>query len=108
MRIVDVGTKYLAISFSSPSASRLFGRTKNFRLTLPSRHLFPASNTLDPEFHDVAMSLITVENFLGTLKGSASGDTIRERAVSAGIATMTGSPGHGFFSHSACGASADR
>ena len=97
MRIVDVGTKYLAISFSSLSASLLFGFTKNFRLTMPSRHLFGASNTPDPEFLDGATSLISVENFLGTLKGSASGDMIRERAVSSGIATMTGSPGQVFF-----------
>src|SRR6266436_4217889 len=66
-------------------ASPLFGRTKNFRLTMPRRHLFPASNTPDPEFLDVATSLISVENFLGTLKGSPSGDMIRERAVSSGI-----------------------
>jgi hypothetical protein len=32
----------------------------------------------------VATSLISVENFLGTLKGSASGDITRERAVSFG------------------------
>ena len=38
VRIVDAGTKYLAISFSSLLASPLFGRTESFRLMMPSRH----------------------------------------------------------------------
>src|SRR5262249_14144977 len=98
-RMVDAGTKYLAISFSWLSASPLFGRRKNLRLMMPSRHLFPASNTPDPEFSVAPTSLINVENFLGTRKGSDSGDMIYERAVSSGTATMTCSPGCGFFSH---------
>jgi hypothetical protein len=82
----------LAISFSLLSASALFGRTKSFRLMMPSRHLLPASNTPDPEFPVVATSLITVENLLRTSKGSNCGDMMRDRAVPSGIATMTGSP----------------
>jgi hypothetical protein len=39
-------------------------------------------------------------NFLGILKGSASGEMTCEGAVPSGIATMTGWPGHGFFLHS--------
>ena len=99
-RTVDAGTKYLAISLSWLSASPLLMRTENFRLMMPSRHLFPSSNTPDPEFSVAPTSLINVENFLWTRKGSDSGDMTCERAVSSGTATITGSPGHGFFSHS--------
>src|SRR6516225_3510000 len=106
-RIVDAGTKYLAISFCSLSLSALAGRTKIFWLMMPSRHLAPASNTPDPELPVVATSLITVENFVRTSGGSSCGDMMRERAVPSGIATMTGSPAHGAFHTAACGASAD-
>src|SRR5262245_12555728 len=99
-RMVDAGTKYLAISFCSLSASPLSGRTENFRLMIPSRHLFPVSNTPEPEFSVGPTSLINVENFLETRKGSDNGEMTCERAVSSGTATMTGSPGHGLFSHS--------
>src|SRR5262245_65881725 len=93
--MVDAGTKYLAISFSSLVASALFARTEIFRLMMPSRHLRPASNTPDPEFPVVATSLITVANLLRTFCGSNCGDMIRDRAVPSGTATMTGSPGAG-------------
>ena len=99
-RIVEAGTKYFAISFSSLAASALFERTEIFRLMMPSRHLRPASNTPDPEFPVVATSLITVENLLRTFCGSNRGDMIRDRAVPSGTATMTGSPGHGGVSQS--------
>src|SRR5262245_24036230 len=96
--MVDAGTKYLAISFSSLSASEVLGRTKSFLLIIPSRHLVPASNTPDPELPVVATSRISVGNFVRTSKGSNCADTTRERAVLSGIATITGSPGHGGFS----------
>src|SRR5262249_53914375 len=99
-RIVDAGTKYLAISFSLLLGSSLFGGTKIFRLMMPSKHFCPASKTPDPELPVVATSLITVENFVRTSGGSSCGDMMRERAVPSGIATMTGSPVHGGFSHS--------
>src|SRR5262245_30382122 len=92
-RMADDGKKYLAISLSSVPASQLFSRRENLRLMMPSRHLFPASNTPDPEFSVAPTSPINVENFLGTRKGSDSGDMIYERAVSSGTATMTCSPG---------------
>ena len=52
--MVDAGTKYLAISFSSG----VFGRTVIFRLMMPSKHFCPASNTPDPEFPVVATLLV--------------------------------------------------
>jgi len=73
-RIVDAGTKYLAISFCSLSAAAVFGRTVIFRLMMPSKHFCPASNTPDPEFPVVATSLITVENLFWTLAGSNDGN----------------------------------
>ena len=97
--MVDAGTKYLAISFSSALPVAVFGRTVIFRLMMPSKHFCPASNTPDPEFPVVATSLITVENFFW-LAGSNAGNITWERAVPSGTATMTGSPGHGWFSHS--------
>src|SRR5262249_857566 len=99
-RMVDAGTKYLAISFSWVSASPLFRRRENLRLMMPSRHFFPASNTPDPEFSVAPTSLINGENCVGTRKGRDSGDMIYEGAVSSVTATITGSPGLGFFSHS--------
>src|SRR5919204_313951 len=98
-RIIDAGTKYLAISFCSLPASALVGRLEIFRLIMPSRHLVPPSNTPDPEFPVVATSLISVGNFVRTSGGSSCGDMMRERAVPSGTATMTGSPAHGGFSH---------
>src|SRR5262249_33762553 len=68
-RMVDAGTKYLAISFCSLSLSALAGRTKIFRLMMPSKHFCPASNTPDPELPVVATSRITVENLLLVLSG---------------------------------------
>src|SRR5438270_3359696 len=99
-RMVDAGTKYLAMSFCSLSASELLNRTEIFLLMIPSRHLVPASNTPEPEFPVVATSRITVGNFVRILKGSNCGDMMRERAVLSGTATMTGSPGHEGFSQS--------
>src|SRR5215467_9697433 len=99
VRIVDAGTKYLAISFCSLSLSALAGRTKIFRLMMPSKHFCPASNTPDPELPVVATSLINEGNLVRILKGSHCGDMMRERAVPSGIATMTGSLTHGGFSH---------
>src|SRR6202048_3966140 len=98
--MVDAGTKYLAISFRSLSGALLLGLTEIFRLMMPSKHLCPKSNTPDPEFPVVAISLITVENLRRALKGRNAGNMIWERAVASGTATMTGSPGHGWFSHS--------
>jgi hypothetical protein len=86
--MVDAGSKYLAISFSSG----VFGRTVIFRLMMPSKHFCPASNTPDPEFPVVATSLITVENLFWTLAGSNAGNITWERAMPSGTATMTGSP----------------
>src|SRR5947207_11700589 len=97
-RMVDAGTKYLAMSFSSRSASEVLGRTEIFLLMIPRRHLVPASNTPDPELPVVATSRITVGNFVRTSKGSNWGDKMRERAVLSGIATITGSPGDERFS----------
>ena len=80
-RIVEAGTKYFAISFSSLAASALFERTEIFRLMMSSRHLCPASNTPEPEFPVVATSLITVGNLFRTFCGSNRGDMIRDCAV---------------------------
>src|SRR6516162_11552064 len=94
-RIVDAGTKYLA----PIPASALFERII-FRLMMPSKHFCPASNTPDPEFKAGVTSLITVENLFWILGASTAGDRTWERAVNSGIATITGSAGHGWFSHS--------
>ena len=96
--MVDDGTKYLAISRSLP-ASRLFERVI-FRLMMPSRHFCPASNTPDPEFKEGVTSLIAVGNLLWILGPSNTGNTTWERAIASGTATMSGSAGHGRFSHS--------
>src|ERR1700730_16688230 len=98
--MVDAGTKYLAISFRSLSGALLLRLTEIFRLMMPSKHFCLESNTPDPEFPVVATSLITVENLRRTLRGRNAGNVICGRAVSSGIATMTGSPGHGWLSHS--------
>src|SRR5205807_9983219 len=89
-RMADAGTKYFAISCWFREI---------FWLMMPSKHFCPASNTPDPEFVVAATSLITVENLNRVLGARNAGDMTCERTVSSGTATITGSPGHGWFSH---------
>src|SRR6476469_10378846 len=97
-RSSDAGTKYLARSLYSLRGPILTG-IWILRLIMPSRHLRLASNTPDPEFPVLATSLITVPNFARSVWGNSFGDIMRDLAVLSGIATMTGSPGHGAISH---------
>src|SRR2546428_26538 len=67
---------------------------------MPSRHFQFGSKTPDPEFPVVAISRISVENFVRNVKHSACGGTIRDSVACLASTTMTGSPGQAGASHS--------
>ena len=86
--IVSAGTKYEAMSL----CSMLF---VNFRLRMPSKHFFSASNTPEPDLPSVDPSLINVENFVRYSGGISVGDAMLVRVIPCGATRMTGAPAGG-------------
>src|SRR6516162_1089969 len=104
-RIVDAGTKYLAISFSLLRISTVC-LLKDFLADDAKQAFVIGSKTPEPEFPVVATSAIKVENLVRHVNGNICGETMCDCVPCPASTTMTGSPGQAGASHNCiCGSS---